>query len=178
MSFLDDVSKEGIVLPSEERLSRLTSLARQQIAIQNEIEELQLKLRQREEARDKISEQEIPELMHEIGAREITLLDGHKLKIQPFYTGKITSPEAYDWLTDHGFGDMVRVNITVSSRMSDEDTVMKVRKLLNDNHIEWDETQGVHHSTLKAWVKDTIQTGQVIDRDLFSVYTGFKTIIK
>jgi hypothetical protein len=178
MSFLDEVKKEDIELPKEESLSRLTSLARQQIAIQNEIEELQLKLRQREEARDKISEYEIPELMHEIGAREITLLDGHKLKIQPFYTGKITSQEAYDWLEAKGYGDMIKVDLTVSCRMSDEEMVEKVRKLFHENKIEWDETQGVHHSTLRAWIKDTIQTGQEIDRELFSVYTGFKTIIK
>jgi hypothetical protein len=178
MSFLDEEAKEDISLPKEESLSRLTALARQMVALQNDIEGLQQVLKQREQARDQISEREIPELMHEIGAKGVTLLDGHKLEIKPFYTGKITDPSAYEWLQDHGYGDIVRVNITVSYRMDNEKDVDRVRKLLNENSIEWDETQGVHHSTLKAWVKDVIQTGREIDRELFSVYTGFKTIIK
>ena len=176
--FLKDVAEDDIVLPNENKLGRLTALARQMLSIQEEIEDMQVRLKGRQDALDTISEQEIPSLMQEMGAREIKLLDGRKLKIAPFYSGKITSPECYDWLQQEGYGDIVKTNIIVALKMSDEDKAAAVRKLLHDNGIDWDENNGVHHSTLRAWLKDTISSGKPVDRDLFAVFTGWKTTIK
>ena len=177
--FLNYVEEEtDAVLPNEDKLGRLTALAREQLKLQHEIEDMQLRLKGRQEALEKISEHEIPELMFEIGTKSIQLLDGRWLKINPFYSGKITGPECYDWLEQNGYADIVKTNIVVAMKMSDVDKAAAVRKLLHDNGIDWDENSGVHHSTLKAWIKDTINSGKPIDRDLFNVFTGFRATIK
>jgi len=177
--FLNDAKEDTeAVLPNEDKIGRLTALARQQLAVQHEIEDLQLRLKGRQEVLEKLSEHEIPELMFEIGSKSVQLLDGRWLKINPFYSGKITGPECYDWLEANGYGDIVKTNITVAMKMSDTEKSAAVRKLLHDAGIDWDENHGVHHSTLKAWIKDTINSGKPIDRDLFNVFTGFRATIK
>ena len=179
----DDLLKEAIAdgkagLPNEEKLGRLTVLARQQLAIENEIEELQMKLEGRQKALKQVSETEIPTLMQEIAQRSVQLLDGRWLKITPFYGGKITDLSAYDWLEDHGKGEIVKVNMTVSCRLSDAETINKVMTTLHEAGISWDENQGVHPSTLKAFIKDQISSGEPIDRELFNVFTGWRSSIK
>lgn len=177
--FLKEVAEDtDIVLPKEDSLGRLTSLARTQLEIERQIEELEIIIAGRKEALKKVSEREIPELMMEIGAREIKLLDGRKLTIKPFYSGKITDDSAYDWLEENGYGDIVKVAMTIKTTASDEERTTKIRKLLHDNAVEWDETQGVHSSTLNAFIKETISSGKPIDRPLFNVYTGWRTSIK
>jgi hypothetical protein len=176
--FLEEVAKDALEMPDETKLSRLTELARAQLAIEQEIEALEVRLLARKSALLKVSQYDIPELMHEVGAKKITLIDGREVSIKPFFTGKITDHRAYDWLNDEGYGNMVKVNLTISLRMADEERTQNIRKILHDNKIEWDENAGVHHSTLNAWVKDTITAGKTIDRDLFNVHTGWKTTIK
>lgn len=177
--FLKEVAEDtDIVLPNEDKLGRLTSLARKQLEIQNEIEDIESKLASRKDALRQISEREIPELMMELGTRGIDLMDGRKLTIKPFYSGKITDDSAYGWLEENGYGDIVKVAMTIKTTMSDEERTTKIRKLLHDNAVDWDETQGVHSSTLNAFIKETISSGKPIDRPLFNVYTGWRTSIK
>lgn len=177
--FLKEVAEDkDIVLPKEDSLGRLTSLARWQLEVQEIIEGLERDAANWKEVLKKVSERDIPELMMEIGAREIKLLDGRKLTIKPFYSGKITSDEAYEWLEANGYGDIIKVAITIKTTASDEERTTQIRKLLHDNAVDWDETQGVHSSTLNAFIKETISSGKPIDRPLFNVYTGWRTSIK
>jgi hypothetical protein len=176
--FLDEVAKDDIILPTEEKLSRLTELARKQLALQTQIENTELELAAMKDALKGVAEHNIPELMMEIGIKSFTLDNDMKVKIKPFFTGKIVDLEAYEWLERNGYGDIVKISIQIDTRISDFEKVDTVRKLLTGAGIEWNEEQGVHYQTLCKWIKDTIIAGNPIDRDLFNVHTGWKTTIK
>lgn len=176
--FLEEIAKEDIILPNEDKLSRLTELARRQISLKDAIEVAEKALEVLKDNLKGVSEHAIPELMQEIGVTKIETSDGRKVKITPYFTGKITDLEAYDWLEREGYGDIVKISIQVDTRLSDIEKVDKIRKLLTEAGIEWNEEQGVHYQTLCKWIKDTINEGKPIDRDLFNVYTGWKTSIK
>jgi hypothetical protein len=176
--FLEEIEKDAIVLPSEDKMSRLTELARKQLHLEAALEEAEKVVESTKAALKGVSEHNIPELMMEMGVKKIETTDGHKLKITPFFTGKITNLEAYDWLEREGYGEIIKISIQIDTRMSDIEKVVQVRQLLHDHGIEWNEEQGVHYQTLCKWIKDTITEGKNIDRDLFNVYTGWKTSIK
>jgi hypothetical protein len=179
-NWLEDVKAEAdvSVIPTEEKLSRLAELAREQRRIEGLIEDLKVQAEQARADLSAVSEKHIPELMTEIGISEFKLSNGLKVSIKPYYSGKITDDKAYVWLEENGYGDLVKSELIIKSRRTDKDILHPVYDLLAQMDIDFTEKEGVHYMTLSAFLKEAITTGVPIDRELFNVFTGWKTTIK
>ena len=156
--------------PSTDALANLAQLAQDlylaELA-QSEAEEV-LKTAQRK-VRD-ISEHQIPELMDEVGVSEFTTKSGIKLAVKD---GLRVSPpaarrtECWDWLSDKGFGDLVKHSVVVGfSRDEGDEHDDLVAHLKGTSQLFKDERK-VEPATLKKFVKERLAEGDELPLDLF-----------
>jgi len=76
--------------------------------------------------------------MQSAGVSLLKLEDGTEVKINPYYYGKISEDkkeEAFAWLRDNNFGDLIKNNVSLDFGMAQEITVFencpKLKELLN-----------------------------------------------
>jgi hypothetical protein len=171
---LDDIN--AVEMPSEEKLSRLSKLCRDQLIVMSDIEELEKQLTVKKEALKQISEYDIPDLFDELGIDEFRLKSGVRVTIAPYYSGKVDSPEAYEWLDDNGHGDIIKGQLSIPyPRGFDQSKLVRITQIAKDIGLVPDNEESVHHSTMKAWVKDMVKKGEEFPRELFNVHVGRKT---
>jgi hypothetical protein len=169
-------------LPPEMTLTQLSSLATQQVSLEREIEEAEKKLSSLKEKHKQISENLIPDTLLGCGLTELKLADGTKITVTPYYSAKIPdekTEQAYQWLDEHGHSGIVKCEVGAAfSRGEYQEAKRVLEKLQEAGYEQFSMTQSVHHSTLKAFVKEQIESGEPIPRDLFGVYVGNKTKVK
>lgn len=163
-------------VPSEEKLRRLRTLCYEQIAIESDIAALEQQLAAKKEELFKVSEVEIPSLFDEIDIEGFQLKNGMTVEVVPYYSGKVTTPEAMEWLDENGHGDIVKGKLTVPyPKGFDQSQLRALVKLAESLGLTADNREEVHHSTLRAWIREMVETGQEFPRELFNVYVGRKT---
>jgi len=166
-------------VPPEEKIKRLSSLCRQQLQIQMELSELEQELVKKKLELEKVSEHEIPDLMDELGIDEFRLRSGVRVTVVPYFSGKITTPEALSWLEENEHGDIIKGSITVPyPKGFDQTRLQALVDIAKQLGLNPDNREEVHHSTLRAWIKEMITTGQDFPRELFNVYVGRETKLK
>jgi len=139
------------------------------------------KLKTLKETERGLSEQSIPYLMQEAGYSEIKLVDGTAISINTFYAASISKAkeeEAFDWLRDNGFGDLIKNNVVLQfGKSQDEDANNLVGELKSKGH-NVSQKMKVEPMTLKAFVRGEIEQGKSVPMDLLGVFIGNKTTIK
>lgn len=168
-------------MPSDNELLQVTNLASLQKALEQDIAELESQLAKKKYEHEQISSRLLPDAMAEIGLAEFTLKDGSSVKIKPFYSAKIPEDrktEAFKWLADNGHGAIVKHDIICSYGTHEVDKVEKVVSLLDEAGIPFNDKESVHGMTLKAFVREQVESGAPFPHDLFGVYVGQKTEIK
>lgn len=128
-----------------------------------------------------LSEQEIPNLMQQAGVSMLKLADGSSVEVKPLYTAKIPvskQDEAYTWLRDNGYGDIIKNNVTVTFGKSEDNAARSVFHDLKEAGHNVVQKEKVEPMTLKAFVREQIENGHNIPMDLFGVYVANKTNIK
>jgi CRISPR/Cas system CMR-associated protein Cmr1 (group 7 of RAMP superfamily) len=181
VDFLDEVKADADlgVIPTEQKLSRLADLAFKQRELENRIEELQAEMKVLNEELGAVSQKDIPELMQEIGIKEFKLTNGLKVSVRPHFSGKVLGEGLFDWMEANGFADIVKTELVIKSRRTDEDILQPVYELLTQIGIDFTDKDSIHYQTLGAWIKEQkTEGGKMPPEALLEVYTGFKTTIK
>lgn len=154
--FEEDASK----IPEKGELQGVVSLVTRQRQIEQDINELNEQLAEKSATLRRIAEYDLPDLFTELGIQEFKLEDGSKVTVKKFYQASISGErqgEAFTWLRDHGHDDLIKHEIkSVFGRGEDAQVQALVETLakLNVNYID---KEGVHPSTLKAFVKEQIE---------------------
>ena len=148
--------------------------------VQKQITAAEEQLKKLQEAESLLSEQTIPNLMQQAGISLLKLADGSSVEVKPFYSARIPSTkteEAFEWLRQNGFGDLIKNNVTLTfGRSEDQDAKNLVDELKKKGH-NVTQTEKVEPMTLKAFVKEQIQMGRNVPADIFGVYVANKTKI-
>lgn len=162
-------------------LERIVSLAEELVAQQKEVDEINEKLKSAKAHALRLEREDLPTLMAEVGLSEITLTDGSKVQIKEDLDAKITDKtrnDALRWLLDNGFGGLIKTNVSLAFGRGDHDTAAEVRDRLAQEYDGVELKEDVHHSTLKAFIRERMAAGDSIPMDLFNVYPYNKAIIK
>lgn len=142
----------GIAL-TDEQLKSVASLSLQLVEAQDMVEAAEERLKAQKEKLRVIEQVALPDLMTELGVEGLTLSDGTSISIKPMYGASITKDhegEAFDWLKEHGFGDLIKERMVVN----------------------------VHPMTLRAWYKERVEAGEEVPDTLFSGFVGRKAVVK
>lgn len=158
--------------PTMEELGEISKLITEAWMIEERIEKGKALLEKLTASVNLIKTKQLPDLMAKFNMAEFKTTDGISVKVKPFYSGKILSPAAYDWLNDNGHGGVVKTEVVVQLAKGQMDIGRKIVEYLAERQYAGFLSTEVHHSTLNALVKDIMESGKTLPEDLFSTYTG------
>jgi len=103
------------------------------------------------------------------------------VQVAPVVYAHITEDKrqaAHAWLRQHGFGDLIKHQVTASFGAGEDDMAHAVKHHLEGLGVAVQDKESVHHSTLRAWARERLEAGDDIPEDLFGLSTGMTTKIK
>lgn len=180
-SSLNDVINQAFkdaseALPPVERVKQLSSLAQQQLTLEQEMDALEKQMDELKAKYRTVTESEIPDCMNSLGIKEIRLENGFILSVKPYYSGKVDTPEAFAWLESNGHGDLIRGEVKMSyPKETDPAAIQAIRDFIKSQGFVSDNKISVHHATLSSWLREMIEGGEQIDREVLKVTTGFRS---
>ena len=127
-----------------------------------------------------LSQVEIPAMMQEMHITKLKLKDGESVEVKPFYNGSIipeVQEKAFEWLRNNGLGDIIKNDITVTFGRGEDNKAAQYAVLARGQGFEPVQKVGVHAQTLKAVVRERIESGQDMPSDLFKTFAGNQTKI-
>ena len=133
----------------------------------------------KEKARE-LSQVLIPKKMQEMNVTKLKLKDGASIEVTNFYSARVTpekQEEAFKWLRDHGLGDIIKYDVTVTFGMGEENKAEHFAVLAKGQGYEPIQKIGVHPQTLKAVVRERVESGQDMPVNLFNTFVGNQTKI-
>jgi 16S rRNA C1402 N4-methylase RsmH len=140
-----------------------------------ELELAKVKILQ-DEARE-LAEDQIPTMMKDLGLNSLQF-DDSDLKIGKQVFAKIAEKnkkEAFAWLTKNKMDGMVSTQIGQGFARGMRDEAKKFVAVLDEAGVAYEVDEKIHPSTLKAFARDMIESGDEFPKELFGVFE--KTIV-
>jgi hypothetical protein len=160
---------------SDEKLKTIAEIAERQHRIEEEIARIEAALEMAKELQRLLSEERLPAAMLEVGLEEFKLSNGTKVTITKFYNGKI-APEnealAFNWLRENQHDSIIKREIKVPFGKGEDKAAEALKKKLEKLKISFTDKQGVHPQTLKAFIREQVESAKPLPMDLFGVYIG------
>ena len=127
-----------------------------------------------------ISGEVIPTMMQEMNLSSLKLEDGSSVEVKPVYGASISpakKEEAFNWLRNHNLGDLIKNEITVSFGRNEDNKAIAYANLAQGQGSQPVQKLKVEPMTLKALVRERLESGQEMPTDLFNVFAGNRTKI-
>jgi hypothetical protein len=180
MSIDFEVDAQALTI-QDNSLSSIADLAKEALAIEASIEDLEKVLSERKELLRNLTEERIPDALKEIGMAKFQMTDGSVIEVKPFYSASIPADrrgEAYEWLRAHGYDDIIKNTVSVQFGRGEDDAAGELINTIRQQGLLPDQAEKIESQTLKAWVREMVEQGTEFPTDLFGAYTGFKAKIK
>lgn len=145
-------------------LERITELAQLQLRQEAEVAAAEVELAEAKMALRRTSEEDLPELMRELGIEDITLENGARVSLkEEVHCGiKVENRDrAAQWLKDNGFAGVLKTELTIPFERGASDKAHEAAdqiEALIGIPPGFNET--VHPSTLKSFVKEQLEAGR------------------
>ena len=165
---------------SEGETSKLSSLIRQSIDLGKEVELAEKHLKDLQQRKRTVDEEDIPSLMEQLGVESLTV-DGNKVSIDKYVSARIPDDrreEAFSFIRSIGECDIIKNEVVVGFGMGQDNIAGSVVDDLRNKGLEPAQKTHIHPMTLRTWAKNRIEKGDTIDFDLFGVYVGNRAKIR
>lgn len=156
----------------------ITSLARDQYALEVEIRATEAKLKELQEKHKAISEVDLPAAMEAADMMTFTLKNGYSIEVaDDFYCGisKANEAAAFAWLRKQGHGALIKRDITVKFGKGEDKTAKAflalIKKEFKGKQVPITDKTSVHYQTLKAFIRECMANGTAIPFEPFGVTT-------
>ena len=163
------------------KLDGVSRLANEAANLEREISDAEQLLKGKKQALYKITDEQLPEALEEMGLQKFTLTDGAEISVKPIYAASIPvdrREEAFEWLRDHEFGDLVKNNVTVTFGRGEDTIAKEFVGLCGSKGFAASQTEKVEPMTLKAWLRERVEAGDPIPLDLFGAFISQRATIK
>ena len=137
-------------------------------------------LKQLKKQEDLLSGEIIPTMMTEMNISTLKLADGSAIEVKPIYGASIPADkkeEAFNWLRKEGLGDLIKNEVTVSFGRNEDNKAAEYAVLAQGQGYQPTQKLKVEPMTLKALVRERIESGKDMPSDLFNVFAGNRTKI-
>jgi hypothetical protein len=162
-------------------LDGISKLAHDAGQFEEKIEDAESLLKSLKVALHKITDEQLPELLEEMNLQKFTLTDGAKISVKPIYAASIPKTrkaEAFGWLRDNGFGDLVKNNVSVTFGRGEDTKATDFIDFCRGLGFSPDQLEKVEPMTLKAWLREQVEAGHPIPLDLFGAFISQRATIK
>jgi hypothetical protein len=148
--------------------------------LEDEIENAENSISKLKEKAKTLSQFEIPVMMEEMHITKLKLKDGESVEIKKIYGASIPPQHqeaAFTWLRNNGLGDIIKNDITVTFGRGEDNKASEYATLAQGQGFEPVQKIGVHPQTLKAVVRERLESGQEMPSDIIKTYAGNSTKI-
>ena len=148
--------------------------------MEDRIKEKDTELKKLKKDLDVVSGEVIPTMMTEMNISTLKLSDGSAVEVKPIYGASISidkKEKAFNWLRNNGLGDLIKNEITVSFGRNEDNKATAYAGLAAGQGFQPVQKLKVEPMTLKALVRERIESGQDMPSDLFNVFAGNRTKI-
>ena len=174
MDIFEDLIDEGDKFTSVDTGTgkQLSDLVRKLRSVEQEIEDAELNLKALKAEKHRLSVENIPGLMDEMGVDRLDV-DGVSVSRKMIVHASIPQDrkeEAFAWLRENGLDDIIKNDVTCSFGKGEDNIAGDVVGILQEKGFDPKTKTHVHPSTLKAFVKERIVDGKPIDLDMFGAF--------
>ena len=148
--------------------------------LEDEISNAEKSVSKLKEQAKTLSQFEIPAMMEEMHITKLKLKDGESVEIKKIYGASIPQEHqeaAFTWLRNNDLGDIIKNDITVTFGRGEDNKAAEYAVLAQGQGYEPVQKIGVHPQTLKAVVRERLESGREMPSDLFKTYAGNSTKI-
>jgi len=148
--------------------------------LEDEIANAEDSVKKLKEKANILSQFEIPQMMETMNIKKLKLKDGESVEIGKFYSASIPEENkeaAFNWLRDNGLGDIIRNEITVTFGTGEDNKASTYANLAKGQGYEPIQKVGVHPQTLKATLRERVESGQDMPSEIFKTFVGNQTKI-
>jgi len=153
-------------------MKELSGLVKQTIQLGEDIEGAEEALKNLKKQKQALVFDRIPSLMDEMGVTRVDV-EGYRVTTKPVIHASIPvarKEEAFEWLRERNLDDIIKNDVILSFGKGQDNEVGHVLGLLRDQGLDPDQKTQVHSMTLKAFIRERIETGAEIDFDLFGAF--------
>ena len=179
-----DLRKEADKLKTElstDNLADITSECNKLMTLQDEIKKTEERLKELQSEERNISQEVIPNLLHQVGVSEIKTIDGATVQVKPFLKASITKANqerAFNWLRENGFEDIIKNQLAINFKKSEDNMATDIFEDLKSKGLNVNREEQVNTNTLTASFRELIlDKGEAVPVDVFSIYQSNKTKI-
>lgn len=146
-------------------LKHLADLAALQLELEAEVANLEASLQEAKQRLAAIQEGQLPQLMEDAGVSTYILADGQKVSVDKKLHPTVKDKDAmWAWMRAKGYGALIKNSISIAFGKGEDAEAIKaldaLASLFPKNPVK--QEQGVHPSTLKAWVNEMLQEGKAL----------------
>lgn len=148
----------------------MAALARALVDADAAVKEAEVNLHEAKERARVLREETIPSAMQELGLERLTLDTGQTVTVKQDVYASIPNdnkPAAYSWLEDHGYGGLVKTEVSVQYGKGELEDAKLMASWLVDKGVNPSLTQNVHAQTLKAFLREQLAGGYDVPLELF-----------
>lgn len=165
----------------QQGLTSVAALARTIRDKEARISDLEQTLKEQKKELLKLTDEEMPSMLAEIGMSSFALDDGSTVEVKQTYGASILvdkRPEAYDWLRDHGHDDIIKNTVLCQFGRGEDDQAGAFAAFAQKQGFIPEQKTEVHPQTLRAFVKERCETGEEFPMELFGAWVGQRAVIK
>jgi|TARA_R100001509_G_scaffold104255_1_gene61438 hypothetical protein len=153
-----------------------------------ELKDLEDEIANAEESIKKLKEQariishvEIPQMMETMNIKKLKLKDGETVEVGKFYSASIPEANkeaAFEWLRNNGLGDIIKNDVIVTFGRGEDNKASDYANLARGQGFEPIQKVGVNPQTLKATLRERVESGLNMPSEIFKTFVGNQTKIK
>ena len=165
----------------QQGLTSIAALARSVRDKEATISDLEQRLKDEKKALLKLTDEEMPAMLAEIGMASFSLDDGSTIDIKQTYGASIRvekRPEAFEWLRDNGYDDIIKNTVACQFGRGEDDQASAFAAFAQQQGYAPDQKTEVHPQTLRAFVKERCEAGEEFPMELFGAWIGQSAVIK
>lgn len=176
--FEDDAAPQTI--PAD-GLAKVVAIVEYVEALNETLANAEAKVKELKEIHRRAIELELPEAMSEAGLSSFTTGTGRKVSLETFVSGSIPKArqaEAFSWLRENGHGGLIKRELTIAFGKGEDQRATEIREFLEHRNLPVEDKESVHSSTLAAWARECLASGEAIPQELLGVYSAIRAKIK
>ena len=171
----------GVEKLDQAGLQTVAEIARKIRDEEEYISSLEADLKKAKKGLLKLTDEDLPTMLAEIGLSSMKLDDGSEVTVKQTYGASIlvdNRPAAYEWLREKGYDDIIKNTVACQFGRGEDDKASSFKALAEkEGHYAEQKTE-IHPQTLRAFVKERVENGDDFPMELFGAYVGQRAVIK
>ena len=171
----------GVEKLDQDGLKTVAELARKIRDEEEYIASLESDLKSAKKGLQKLTDEDLPTMLQEIGLSSMKLDDGSEVVVKQTYGASIlvdNRPAAFEWLREKGYDDIIKNTVACQFGRGEDDKASSFKAIAEKEGYYAEQKTEIHPQTLRAFVKERVENGDDFPMELFGAYVGQRAVIK